>query len=192
MSDSAAVEQVAASSEEVRRGRATIVPVASWVLFDFATTIFSYVVLTRYFNEWIVIERGQPDIVIGVMSISVALALVVALPSLGALADRLGRHKPLLVAFTLTSVTGTALLGVVDGVALALVVAGIAIFAFNSAEAQYHPLLASVVPPHRQSRVSGIGVAIGYIGTFPLWSAENAGCAPLCAPATRSPARGRR
>jgi len=141
-------------------------PVMSWILFDFATTIFSYVVLTRYFNEWIVIERGQPDILIGVMSVAVAGALIVALPSLGVLADRLGRHKPLLAAFTLTSIAGTALLGVVEGVAVALVVAGIAIFAFNSAEAQYHPLLASVAPPSKQGRVSGMGIGVGYVGAL--------------------------
>lgn len=147
-------------------GRLTRLPILSWILFDFATTIFSYVVLTRYFNEWIVIELGQPDFVLGLMSAGVALALVVALPSLGVLADRLGRHKPLLAVFTLTAIGGTALLGVVDGVLVALVVAGVAIFAFNSAEAQYHPLLATVAPPERQSRVSGVGVAVGYVGTI--------------------------
>ncbi len=128
------LEPATASEREPPSGPSARLAIASWVLFDFATTIFSYVVLSRYFNEWIVIERGQPDIVIGVMSVTVALALVVALPSLGVLADRLGRHKPLLVAFTLCSVTGTALLGVIDGVVAALVVAGVAIFCFNSAE----------------------------------------------------------
>jgi MFS transporter, UMF1 family len=147
-------------------GRLTRLPVLSWVLFDFGATIFSYVVLTRYFNEWVIIERGQPDFVLGLMSASVALLLLVALPSFGVLADRLGRHKPLLVAFSLTAIGGTALLGFVDGVLVALVVAGIAIFAFNSAEAQYHPLLASVAPPERQSRVSGVAVAVGYVGTI--------------------------
>ena len=62
------------------RGR---LPVVSWVLYDFANTIFSYVVITRYFNEWIVIERGRPDWVVGLMSACVSLALVVALPMLG-------------------------------------------------------------------------------------------------------------
>ena len=147
-------------------GRLTQLPVLSWVLFDFATTIFSYVVLTRYFNEWIVIEQGQPDFVIGLMSATVALALIVALPSFGVLSDRMGRHKPLLILFTLIAIGGTALLGLVDGVLVALVVVGVAIFAFNSAEAQYHPLLASVAPPERQSRVSGVAVATGYVGTI--------------------------
>lgn len=166
MGESAVVEPVEATEADPPAERLARLPILSWVLFDFATTIFSYVVLTRYFNEWIVIERGQPDIVIGVMSVTVALALVVALPSLGVLADRLGRHKPLLVAFTLSAVTGTALLGVVDGVAVALLVAGVAIFCFNSAEAQYHPLLASVAPTRLRSRVSGIGVGVGYVGAL--------------------------
>jgi UMF1 family MFS transporter len=140
--------------------------IASWIVFDLATTIFSYVVLTRYFNEWIVIELNQPDYLIGFLAVAVAVALVVALPFFGALADRAGRHKPLLAAFTVASVAGTAALGVVDSVGLALAVAGVAIFAFNSAEAQYHPLLGSVAAPRRQSLVSGLGIAIGYFGTL--------------------------
>lgn len=144
----------------------TRVPVLSWVLYDFANTVFSYVVLTRYFTEWVVIERGRPDWVIGVMSVCVAAALVVSLPFFGALADRIGRHKPFLTVFTVVSVAGTALLGAVDHVTLALVVAGVAIFAFNSAEAQYHPLLASVAAPERQSRVSGVAVGVGYVGAL--------------------------
>ncbi len=166
MGERAVVEPAKASERDPTAERPAQLPILSWVLFDFATTIFSYVVLTRYFNEWIVIERGQPDIVIGAMAVTVAVALVVALPSLGVLADRLGRHKPLLVAFTLSSVAGTALLGVVDAVVVALVVAGVAIFCFNSAEAQYHPLLASVAPPRLRSLVSGIGVGVGYVGAL--------------------------
>jgi len=160
------IETAEPEAEAPVDGRLTGLPVLSWVLFDFATTVFSYVVLTRYFNEWIVIEQGQPDFVLGLMSASVALVLIVALPSLGVLSDRIGRHKPLLAVFTLTAIAGTAMLGLVDGVLIALVVAGISIFAFNAAEAQYHPLLATIAPPERQSRVSGVGVGVGYVGTI--------------------------
>ena len=141
-------------------------PVVSWVLYDFANTIFSYVVLTRYFNDWVIVERGRPDYFIGVMAVCVSLVLVVTLPFFGALSDRLGRHKPFLAAFTLTSVAATAVLGLVDTVVPALVLAGVAIFAFNSAEAQYHPLLAAVAEPERRSRVSGLGVGAGYVGVL--------------------------
>ena len=139
-------------------------PVIGWVLYDFANTIFSFVVVTRYFNDWIIEERGQPDIYVGLMVASVSLALIVTLPLIGALADRWGRHKPILIVFTLLCVAATGLLGVVDSILLALVVGAIATFAFNTADSQYHPLLATVAPERSRARVSGIGVAAGFIG----------------------------
>ena len=135
-----------------------------WVLYDFADTIFSYAVLTRFFNEWVVIERGRPDWYVGAMGFLVSVLLLVALPFLGHVADRSGRRKPLLVGFALVCVGATALIGLSDNVLPALLAAGVAIFAYNAAEAQYHPLLASVAPPERRSRVSGIGVGVGYVG----------------------------
>ena len=137
-----------------------------WILYDFANTIFSFVVVTRYFGDWIVNERGQPDVYVGLMTAAVSLALVVALPSIGARADRRARHKPILIAFTLLSVLATAMLGVVEPVLLALAVAGIATFAFNAADSQYHPLLGVVAPESRRGRVSGTAVAVGYLGTL--------------------------
>ncbi len=107
-----------------------------WVLYDFANTIFSFVVVTRYFNDWIVEERGQPDIYVGLMVAAVSLALVATLPLIGALADRRGRHKPILIVFTLICVVATGLLGVVESVLLALVVGAIATFAFNTSDSQ--------------------------------------------------------
>ncbi len=141
-------------------------PVVGWVLYDFASTVFSFVVVTRYFNDWIVEERGQPDIYVGLMVAAVSLALVITLPLIGALADRRGRHKPILIAFTLLCVAATGLLGVVESVLLALVVGAVATYAFNSADSQYHPLLSAVAPPERRARVSGIGVAVGYLGSL--------------------------
>jgi UMF1 family MFS transporter len=147
-------------------GRLLSGPVVGWVLYDFAQTIFSFVVVTRYFTDWIVNERGQPDIYVGLMSAGVSLALVFSLPAIGARADRAGRHMPTLAAFTVLCATMTALLGIVEPVVLALLVAGVAIFAFNTADSQYHPLLAVVAPERRRGLVSGVGVAVGFIGTL--------------------------
>ena len=142
-------------------------PVVGWVLYDFANTIFSLVVVTRYFNDWIIDERGQPDVYVGLMSAAVSLLLVVTLPVVGARADAEGRHKPILMVFTTACVGLTALLGLVEPVLLALVVAGLATFCFNVADSQYHPLLATVAPEEkRRGRVSGTGVAVGYVGSL--------------------------
>ena len=141
-------------------------PVVGWILYDFANTIFSFVVVTRYFNDWIIEERDQPDVYVGLMAAAVSVALVFTLPVIGARADRQGRHKPVLMAFTVLCVAATALLGLVGPLLLALVVAGVATFAFNVADSQYHPLLTTVAPEPRRGRVSGLGVAVGYLGTL--------------------------
>ena len=137
-----------------------------WVLYDFANTIFSFVVVTRYFNDWIVEERGQPDIYVGLMVAAVSIALVLTLPLVGALADRRGRHKPILIVFTLVCVIATGALGIVESVLLALVLGAVATFAFNTADSQYHPLLSAVAPERSRARVSGVGVAVGYVGSL--------------------------
>jgi UMF1 family MFS transporter len=149
-----------------RAAGAFTLPAISWALYDFANTMFSYVVVTRYFNDWIIEQRRTEDVWVGVMTFMVAAVLVVTLPVAGAVADRWGRRKPLLVAFTLLCVAPTAVLGFVPTTPLALVVAGIAIFGFNSALAHYDPLLAHVAAPEHRGRVSGFGVGLGYVGVF--------------------------
>jgi MFS transporter, UMF1 family len=143
-------------------------PVIGWILYDFANTIFSFVVVTRYFNDWIIEERGHPDIYVGLMVAVVSLALVVALPLIGALADRSGRHKPILIVFTLVCIAATALLGLVGTAPLIalLAIGAVATFAFNTSDSQYHPLLSTVASDRNRSRVSGMGVAVGYLGTL--------------------------
>jgi UMF1 family MFS transporter len=152
--------------DDDRRWRLLSLPVVGWILYDFANTIFSFVVVTRYFNDWIIEERGQPDIYVGFMVATVSVALVLALPLIGALADRLGRHKPILITFTLVCVVATGSLGFIDSILLALVVGAIATFGFNTSDSQYHPLLSVVAPEPRRGRVSGIGVAVGYLGSL--------------------------
>jgi len=142
--------------------------VVGWVLYDFANTIFSFVVVTRYFNDWIIEQRGQPDIYVGLMVGAVSLALIVALPLIGVLADRHGRHKPILIVFTLLCIAATGLLGVIGAapVIVALAIGAVATFAFNTSDSQYHPLLSVVAVERNRARVSGIGVAVGYLGTL--------------------------
>jgi MFS transporter, UMF1 family len=141
-------------------------PVVSWALYDFANTIFSYAVVTRYFNEWVIEQRGAPDWHAGLMSFLVAVALVVALPLSGAMADRLGRRKPFLVAFTLLSVAATASLALAGSTIEALLLGGVAIFGFQAALVHYDPLLADVAPERARARVSGLGVGLGYVGVL--------------------------
>lgn len=134
-------------------------------MYDFANTIFSYAVITAYFNDWIIQDRGNPDWYLSAMTVGSTILLVLTMPMFGAIADR-SRRKPFLIGFTLLCVTATVLLGYVTSDVAALIVAGIAIFGFQSALAHYDPLLADVAPPERRGSVSGLGVGLGYVGVL--------------------------
>lgn len=141
-------------------------PVIGWAMYDFANTIFSFAVLTKYFNEWITQEQHRPDWNIGVMMMIVGLVLVVIMPALGAVSDQIGRRLPFLVTATAVCIAATAALGFVQNVVVALVVAGVAIFAYQLSLSMYDPLLAVVAPEEHRAAVSGLGVGLGYVGVI--------------------------
>ncbi len=141
-------------------------PVLGWAFYDFANTIFSFAVMTQYFNKWVIEDNGRPDFHVGIMGFIVGLALVFVMPAMGAVSDQLGRRLPFLAAFTLACIGATGVLGSVDDVTVALVIAGVAIFSFQLALSMYDPLLATVAPEEHRGVVSGLGVGLGYLGVL--------------------------
>ena len=148
-------------------GRA-IVPL-TWSLYDFANTIFSFVVVSGAIGLWLTdtAQFGERD---GNFIFSVAIVASVGLnaivsPILGALSDIGGRRLPFLFVFTLACVAPTAFIANGDattGVILFIV----ANFAYQSALIYYDATLRTVSRPETRGRLSGIGVAIGYLGTI--------------------------
>ena len=156
----------------VRSGRAA--EGLSWSLYDFANTIFSYGVVSYAIGLWSVdrLGAGSGQFWLGVATaVSVGLNAAVS-PVLGAMSDRTGRRLPFLLFFTALTVISTALIGLVSAdeelPALALVGLGlftIANFAYQAALIYYDATLPEVARPDALGRVSGIGVAMGYLGT---------------------------
>lgn len=139
-------------------------PVLAWIVYDLANTLFSYALITRYFNDYVINQKGAPDIAVGVMGFCVSAVLIVTLPLFGTLADRSGRRVSWLRAMTLISVCATAALGVGLPLPLILGCGAVAIWAYQSAIAHYDPLLGQVAPDAQRNKVSGIGTAAGYLG----------------------------
>ena len=141
----------------------------SWAFWDFAYSVFSFLLVVRYFGTWVIDDLDRPDWYVAMTQFVVVLFLLVAMPLAGALADQLGRRKPFLIAFTLVAAASCALLEVIpaDGNVLPLLfAAGVAVACGQLALAQYDPLLADVAPRGRRGRVSGIAVALGFVGIF--------------------------
>ena len=152
-------------------GRAGV-PVA-WALYDFANTIYSYAVVSYAMGLWTVDRLGPAD---GQFWFGVANAVSVGLnaaisPVLGAISDRGGRRLPYLLFFTAMGVIGTAAIGLIPGGGSPLAFLGLALFAianfaYQAALIYYDSTLPTVSKPESRGRVSGIGVATGYLGTI--------------------------
>jgi UMF1 family MFS transporter len=156
--------------EMVEHKTANTRAVWSWAFYDFANSAFATLVVTfiyaAYFTQVI-----APDPISGTALWSwavTATALVVALaaPLLGAIADRAGIRKPLIVVLTtITVIACVALYPVLPGqVALALSIFVVANICFELALALYNAFLPDIAPPDRIGRISGYGWGLGYVG----------------------------
>ncbi len=147
-------------------GRA-IVP-ASWALYDFANTIFTFAVVSGAIGLYLVDDQqfGERDgnIILSIAIIaSVGLNAIVS-PVLGALSDRGGRRLPFLFFFTALCIGTTFVIADVPpivGVLLFIV----ANFAYQAALIYYDATLKTVSRPESRGKLSGLGTAIGYCGT---------------------------
>ena len=96
--------------------------------------------------------------------VSVGLNAIVS-PILGALSDRGGRRLPFLLAFTRSASGPTAFIADV-GATGGLVLFIVANFAYQAALIYYDATLKTVSHPETRGTLSGIGVAVGYLGTI--------------------------
>ena len=140
----------------------------AWAIYDFANTIFSFAVVSGAIGLWLT-DDSRFGAGPGQLVLSVAVALSVGLnalvsPILGALSDRGGRRLPFLLFFTALCIVPTAVIGSSSplvGVALFVV----ANFAYQAALIYYDATLKTVSRPDGRGRLSGVGTAVGYMGT---------------------------
>ena len=147
----------------------------SWALYDFANTIYSYAIVSYAMGLWIVDDdRLGPEV--GQLWFGVAFAVSVGLnalvsPVLGAVSDRAGRRLPFLLFFTGLCVAGTAAIAFIPAGGIPLAFLGLALFAvtnfaYQAALIYYDATLPTISRPGSRGRMSGIGVAVGYLGTI--------------------------
>jgi UMF1 family MFS transporter len=140
----------------------------SWAFYDFANTIYSYAVVSYAIGLWSVDRLGASDGQFWVLFAGAASVLINALvsPVLGAMSDRTGGRIRYLFFFTAMTVIGSGLIGLTDVAAIGLVLYAIANFGYQAALIYYDATLPVVARPEARGRVSGIGVAVGYLGTI--------------------------
>jgi UMF1 family MFS transporter len=165
---------------------------ASWAVYDFANTIFSMNVATLYFSVWLIADLHASNTVYAVGNGISSILVVLSVPVLGAVSDARRRRKPWVVGFTIASCLACAAIGIlgqltlpisgaetVGGTALpaswhptistfgwVLVAFVMANYTYQAAQPFYNAMLPDLVPPDERGRLSGIGTAVGYVGTI--------------------------
>ncbi len=157
-----AAEAEAAPAAETKP---SVLAVGSWMLYDLANTIFSMGIITLYLPLWIVSIMGGTDAQYSYATSISMLIIFVMSPLLGALTDQAPRRLPFLIGSTLLCIVFTLLLGQ-GGVLLTLVWFVIANAAYQAGLQFYDALLPEVSTEENRGKISGIGIAIGYIGSI--------------------------
>ena len=147
-------------------------PLLSWALYDWANSAFATTVMAGFFPAFFqrywslgvdpTVSTSRLGFANGVAGFVVAAMA----PMLGAIADRCGRRKRFLVAWSLFGIVGTALLWFVERgdwwAAAALFVAGT--IGFAASNVFYDALLLDVASDPELDRASAYGYSLGYLG----------------------------
>jgi UMF1 family MFS transporter len=146
----------------------------SWIFYDFANTIFSMNVISLYFPLWITVNHGWEDIWVS-WAHFISMGLVaISMPFLGTVSDHLRRRMPFLIALTLACVLFTTLIGLVgqSGLSIraqvlwALFFFVLANYCYQGGLVFYNALLPQISTPGTMGKISGYGVALGYMGAI--------------------------
>jgi UMF1 family MFS transporter len=138
----------------------------SWSLYDFADTIFSMNVVSLNFPLMIKEVYGGQDIHLSLARSSAMVLVALTMPLAGVVADRYGRRMPPAITFTILCCLTTASLARGGSMFSQLVLFGLAVFSYQGALVFYNAVLPQVAGIKKMGRVSGYGVALGYIGTI--------------------------
>jgi UMF1 family MFS transporter len=144
--------------------------VLGWSLYDFANSAYTTVIITfvyaLFFKDFMMGEGGDGTTLWTRGATVTGIVVAVSSPYLGALADRGGIRRGLLLSSTVICVVFTAFLWVpVPGQALmALVFLVISNIAFELSGVFYNSYLPDIAPKDRIGRISGYGWALGYVG----------------------------
>lgn len=155
--------------------RPTRSSVAAWAVYDLANTIFALGVGSLYFAEWLTDNRADlpawltrgdtADLALTVAVDSAMVFVIVLGPWIGALSDHRGTRIRYLIPMTVLAVVPTFFLASI-GVAGSLALFAVALIGFNLGSVVYDALLPDVSTPQNVGKVSGLGIAVGYLGSF--------------------------
>ena len=147
-------------------------PALSWALYDWGNSAFATTVMAGFFPTFFRqfwssgVDGSLTTYRLGMANAIAGLVVALLAPLLGAMADRGGYRKRMLLAFSLLGIATTlALYFVGQGQwVLAASLFALGTLGFNGGIVFYDALLLDVAPARDLDRVSALGYAMGYLG----------------------------
>jgi len=151
--------------------------VIAWALYDFANTIYSMNILSLYFAAWLVVEMGYKDIHYSLAYSASMLLAAILMPALGYFSDRPSgsaggwtsqRKLLFLLIFTAGAILSVIVFAAIPSGFMigVLLFFGLSNFFFEGGIVFYNALLDSVSTKQNVGKISGFGVALGYLGSI--------------------------
>ncbi len=145
--------------------------IAAWSLFDFANSSFAMIMVTFVYPLYyagVIVTDGRGDLYWGIAMSSSMLLVALIAPALGAIADSTRSKKRILFVFTFVAVIATAGTYFLQP---GMVFLGALLFILGNAGFEggivfYDAFLPEISPPEKFGKVSGIGFAVGYLGSL--------------------------
>src|SRR5438270_5365216 len=147
--------------------------VTAWIFFDWAAqpyfTLITTFVFAPYFATHVASDPAQGQALWGFATTAAGLLIAVMSPVLGAVADASGRRKPWIAAFGALLVIGSCLMwfgkpGDVSVIPPLLLAYGLATIGVEFATVFNNAMKPTLAPPDQIRRLSGTGLATGYVG----------------------------
>jgi UMF1 family MFS transporter len=147
-------------------------PAVSWALYDWGNSAFATTVMAGFFPAffrqfWSAgADSSLTTYRLGMANAAAGFVIALLAPLLGAIADRGGKRKRMLLAFSLLGIATTlAFYFVGQGQWLvAAILFALGTLGFNGGVVFYDALLLDVAQPAELDRVSALGYALGYLG----------------------------
>ena len=137
-----------------------------WILYDFANSIVS-IVFFLYFSQWIVIDRGIPDLYFNLTFTISAVLLLFTVPLTGTLLDKFLRRITGLrytTVFTTVFYGVCALFAISNNAVGALIFFTLGLYSYLLSFTFYTPLINDISKQEKRGLVSGLGISANYLG----------------------------
>jgi UMF1 family MFS transporter len=145
-----------------------------WAMYDLANTIYSMVIVSLIITRYVLVigqvgyglSYGDVNFIFGIVALLMQVGVAICVPILGALSDNVGKRKPFVISLTGIILLFASLLGFTHSLTLVLLFYVIANVAYQFSLTFYDAMIPFIASQDDIGRVSGFGVAWGYLGTI--------------------------